>query len=273
MAIDHATDRTYLLTQAYASGANLDARKALYRFQRPQLQFVDWALDQIDWHGARAAADVGCGNGAYLGRLAGRVPRVIGLDLSRGMLAEIVSGHAAHAPLRLAVADAQALPLRSACLDVALAMHMLYHVPDIAAAARELRRVLRPSGVLLAATNGEGHLRELFDLLAAACVAVGGAPRALPISFRRFTAENGRAVLETAFAHVEWRATTAALLVPETAPIIAYLNSLRGWAQHELPPGVTWETCLAHVERLVAEHLRAEGALRIATVAGVFVCR
>jgi SAM-dependent methyltransferase len=270
---DHATDRTYLLTQAYASGANLDARKALYRYQTPQLHFADWTIEQIDWCGVDATVDVGCGNGAYLGRLAGRVPCLVGLDLSPGMIAEIVRGAERHAPLRLAVADAQALPLRTASMDVGLAMHMLYHVPDIVAAVRELRRVLRPSGVLLAATNGEGHLRELFDLLAAGYVAAGGAPRTLPLSFGRFTAENGRAVLQTAFEQVEWRPATSALMVPETAPIVAYLNSMSGWAQNDLPPGVTWETCMVHVERLVAERLAAEGAFRIATIAGVFVCR
>src|SRR5689334_6773436 len=140
MMNDHATDRTYLITQAYANGANLDARKALYRFQAPQRHFVDWVLDHIDWGGVGVAVDVGCGNGAYLGRLAGRGPRLLGVDLSRGMLEEIVRAHGLRAPFHLAVADAQAVPLRDASTDVVLAMHMLYHVPDIAAAVREMRR-------------------------------------------------------------------------------------------------------------------------------------
>jgi len=36
-----------------------------------------------------------------------------------------------------------------------LAVHMLYHVPDREAAARELRRVLAPEGVCVAVTPRE----------------------------------------------------------------------------------------------------------------------
>ena len=31
-------------------------------------------------------------------------------------------------------------------MDVALAMHMLYHVPDVPAAVAELRRIVKPGG-------------------------------------------------------------------------------------------------------------------------------
>ena len=47
-------------------------------------------------------------------------------------------------------------------MDVALAMHMLYHVPDIPAAVRELRRSTRPVGTVLASTNGTGSLSEVW---------------------------------------------------------------------------------------------------------------
>ena len=45
---------------------------------------------------------------------------------------------------------------------------MLYHVPDIALAAAEARRVLRPGGVFVAVTNGRAHLAELRTLVEAA---------------------------------------------------------------------------------------------------------
>jgi SAM-dependent methyltransferase len=39
-------------------------------------------------------------------------------------------------------------------IDVAGIDSMLYHVPDVRAAAREIRRVLRPDGLFVAVTNG-----------------------------------------------------------------------------------------------------------------------
>jgi ubiquinone/menaquinone biosynthesis C-methylase UbiE len=66
------------------------------------------------------------------------------------------------------VGDIQELPLADGSVDAALAMHMLYHVPDIALAARELRRVVRPGGVLMASTNAADDKAEVGELWAAA---------------------------------------------------------------------------------------------------------
>jgi SAM-dependent methyltransferase len=88
---------------------------------------------------AKVVADIGCGNGTYLRALSEAGAVALGLDLSAGMLRAVPDGHS-----DLALADAQSLPLRTGCVDAAIAMHMLYHVPDPALAVREARRVLRP---------------------------------------------------------------------------------------------------------------------------------
>src|SRR5262245_16752674 len=141
------TDRQHLTTQAYADSANLAARANIYRYQQPQVDLIDWVLEQVAWGGAERVLAVGCGPGAYMRRLARRPGlRLIGMDLSRGMLGDLLAGWDSAPPPALAVADVQSLPLPGASCDVALAMHMLYHVPDIERAAGELRRVLRAGG-------------------------------------------------------------------------------------------------------------------------------
>src|SRR6202167_61896 len=67
-------------------------------------------------------------------------------------------------------ADATALPLAPGSVDLLLAMHMLYHVPDPLDAVREFRRVTRPGGTVVVGLNGADHLRELL----AATTAGGG---------------------------------------------------------------------------------------------------
>jgi SAM-dependent methyltransferase len=47
-----------------------------------------------------------------------------------------------------------ALPVEDASFDVVLCLQVLEHVPDPAAAVRELRRVVRPGGRVLASTHG-----------------------------------------------------------------------------------------------------------------------
>lgn len=71
-------------------------------------------------------------------------------------------------------ADATALPLRSASADLALAMHMLYHVPDPLDAVRELRRVTGPGGTAVVGLNGAGHQGALRAALMAAGVSKPG---------------------------------------------------------------------------------------------------
>ena len=271
-----STDRQHLTTAAYASSAHLAARQAIYAYQQPPIDLPGWALAQVTWRGGETVLDVGCGNGVYLGRLAAQpVPpaRLLGFDLSRGMLADLVRDWPPARPQpRLVVADIQALPLPDAEVDVVLAMHMLYHVPDLERAVAELRRVLRPGGVLLAATNGDGHLRELAEVIETAVARVAGQPITLPrASGLRFSLENGADRLRTAFARVERRDVPSELVIPAAEPVVRYANSM-ATLREALPAGTTWEAVLAEVERLATAAIAAHGALRVATRAGVFVC-
>jgi ubiquinone/menaquinone biosynthesis C-methylase UbiE len=110
---------------------------------------------------------VGCGNGFDLRQIVpqGRCRHAICLDLSAGMLRSLRDLRHSGA-LSLIQADGQRLPLANQAVDVA--MHMLYHVPDIRAAIAELRRITRADGTVLASTNSSGHLAEIHELLGAA---------------------------------------------------------------------------------------------------------
>lgn len=268
-------DRDHLQTKAYADSAHLNARVAIYDYQRPKIDLIAWVISQVDWRGDEHVLDIGCGPGRYLRRLAERHPQIqlIGMDLSRGMLVDTRNGWAGAAPgLSLAVADAQAIPLQDASCDITMAMHMLYHVPDIARTAAELRRVLRPGGTLLAATNGADHTRELNELYNTAVANLTGySPQSLKWS-SRFTLEGGAAALQTAFGHVERRDAISTLEIPEPAPLLGYLNSMRATHEPDLPADLEWETVIAEAERLAHETIARSGIFRVHTHAGVFIC-
>ena len=170
-----ATDRARLVGAAYGTPDPLMARVALYAYEREPFDFVAWVLDLVEAEHPVSArsrvVDIGCGPGRYVAALRERHPGIttVGLDLSPGMAsATLDTGTPA------AVADAMQLPIRSASCDVAIAAHMLYHVPDIALAAAELARVVDPSGVVAIVTNGRDHLRELDELASAAFASVAG---------------------------------------------------------------------------------------------------
>lgn len=64
------------------------------------------------------------------------------------------AGRRLHHPA-FVVAGIQALPFPANHFDGAMANHVLYHLPDIATAARELARVVKEDGWLLATTNSD----------------------------------------------------------------------------------------------------------------------
>lgn len=112
--------------------------------------------------GPRHVLEVATGTGSLLPELvtvAGTGGSVVAVDRSLGMLRRVVI------PVPRAQADALALPVRSGCVDVAVAAFVLFLLPDADAAARELHRVLRPGGLLLAATWGEQRPTRADELL------------------------------------------------------------------------------------------------------------
>jgi SAM-dependent methyltransferase len=98
-------------------------------------------------------------------------------------------------------ADLTALPLRDGAVDVALAVHMLYHVPDREAAIRELRRVVAVGGTCVAVTNGSRHTRSLRDLIERAVRRETPGWRMRPVT-HTFTADNAAAQLSAVFESV-----------------------------------------------------------------------
>ena len=95
--------------------------------------------------------DVGCGPGTITVDLARRVApgRVVGIDRA-GEVLEQAKAHAAESgvPVELRTGDVYALDFADACFDVVHAHQVLQHLTDPVRALREMRRVLRPGGVV-----------------------------------------------------------------------------------------------------------------------------
>ncbi|OLD63116.1 MAG: hypothetical protein AUI47_10415 [Acidobacteria bacterium 13_1_40CM_2_68_5] len=101
---------------------------------------------------AGRALDIGCGSGLMTEALVERGWEVWGLDLLESAVAwasaeaEKASwGDRAH----YVVGDAEALPFSTATFDTVIAMGVLEYLPDVHRFVSEVRRVLRPSGLLV----------------------------------------------------------------------------------------------------------------------------
>jgi ubiquinone/menaquinone biosynthesis C-methylase UbiE len=106
----------------------------------------DLEIELTQRYGAgRDVLECGCGTGLLLERIAAFARTAKGIDLSPGMLAR------AHARgLDVCEGSVTELPFGDACFDVTCSFKVLAHVPDIGRALKEMARVTRPGGVILA---------------------------------------------------------------------------------------------------------------------------
>jgi SAM-dependent methyltransferase len=165
--------------------------------------------------------------------------------------------------------DVQSLPFSPGCFDVVLAPHMLYHVPDIAVAANEIRRVLSSEGLFVAVTNSVTNFRELRALVEAA---VGTDWRMHRPSDQRFSMETGAGSLSPAFESVvRVDCPTSHLVVSDIDALAAYVASVGD--HYEAQVDVAWSEVVSAVREMAGAAIARDGELRLSTGGGAFVCR
>jgi hypothetical protein len=85
-----------------------------------------------------------------------------------------------------------------------------------------------------------------------------------------FTMDGGGPELEASFGSVVAHEFTSWLVVDEAAPILAYARSMGAFVGDATGAS---DPVIAELERRVADAIARDGAVRIRTAAGCFVCR
>jgi ubiquinone/menaquinone biosynthesis C-methylase UbiE len=111
----------------------------------------------LDLVRGKEVLEVGCGTGLILSRLAPIASRVVGVDLSAGMLEK-----ARARGLTVVQANALALPFPDASFDVAVSFKVLAHIEDIRGAVSEMCRVVKPGGYVAAEFYNKHSIRSLI---------------------------------------------------------------------------------------------------------------
>lgn len=241
----------------YATAANLNRRISIHeKYSRNRQGFGPWIVSQYALEPGMTVLELGCGTaGMWQGTKLPEGCRLVLTDFSAGMLEE-ARRHTSHlAGVAYRQVDAQDIPFPDGSFDAVIANMMLYHVPDMAKALGEIRRVLRPGGAFYAATFGEhGVVEAVAEMLG---VTLEGN--------HRFTLQNGGEQLGRVFQQVTVARYDDALDVTDPADLVAYLRSMASME-------VLWEVS----DEALLEAFRArmvDGVLHLPKEYGMFICR
>ncbi len=169
----------------------------------------------------RAVLDLGAHSGALSRALATRsgVEQVVALEPSIGFLTKSAGSPVA--------ADPEFLPFRDRSFDLAISSLALHWVADLPGTLVQLRRVLKPDGLLLAAMPGGATLAELRTALIEAELAEegGASPRVSPTVD---LADAAALLQRTGFAMPVADADAITVTYPS---ILALMSDLRGMGE------------------------------------------
>ena len=262
--MDWAADQQYLVGDQYRDSSNLSARIRLHKlFSTNGYGWHRWVFDHLTGLPDDARIlELGCGRGDLWVENLDRIPPDWGItltDLSPGMIEEARSNLKDCArPFDYEVVDAQSIPYSEGTFDGVVANHMLYHVPDRAKGIAEIHRVLKPGGLLFAATNGHGNMGELWDMLDNTAHAEFGRVE------NHFRLEDGERELREVFQKVAVDRYPDALNVTDVGPVIDYINSTgRKLNDHQA----------SEIRRGIQDRIDCDGKFVIRKASGILTAR
>lgn len=265
MDLIHMTSMEKSLKNQYLDASNINARIHLHElYSTNKKGWFSWLYEQYHLTHGMKVLEIGCGDGTLWTTNSDKLPDTLSVtltDISEGMLRDARRNlsSCSNKDFSYVVADAAHLPFSNSTFDVVLANHVLFYLDNPVDALKEIKRVLKPNGVLFASTYGEHHMEEVTSL-------ARGFDERITLSadnlYHHFGKENGASILSSCFFHVTWADYEDSLFVTEAAPLISYILSCHGNQNQYLAS--RYRDFAAYIEKQVT------GGFSITKEAGLF---
>ncbi len=249
------------LVAQYATSANLTARIALHqRCSTNPYGLQRWIFDRLALASGQRVLEVACGTGSLWLENHDRIPPLgihVLSDSSINMVATARSSVAHSSYVACALPD---LGFADESFGLVIANHILYHVAERERGLRDIRRVLRQGGSFVAATNGQGHLREILLLMSDFEIDYAGASPP-------FTLENGEEQLHPVFEDVQRHEYVDSLRITDPELLLGYIASVSARAKAVV------ETRGKEMRSAIETRIGREGAFYVTKSTGAFSAR
>ncbi|WP_434304968.1 MerR family transcriptional regulator [Clostridium botulinum] len=174
--------------------------------------------------------ELGCGDASLWNKNFSHIPsnwEITLTDFSDGMLKDAKKNLGEkRSRFNFKIVNAESIPFEEESFNVVIANHMLYHVPNINKALKEINRVLKSEGILFASTIGKNHMNEIREIISAFDIYnLTSKSWELTDSFQL---ENGLKIVSEYFNMVELKRYKDNLKVTDPIYILDYIFSMPG---------------------------------------------
>ncbi|APF27692.1 MerR family transcriptional regulator [Clostridium sporogenes] len=174
--------------------------------------------------------ELGCGDASLWNKNFNHIPsnwEITLTDFSDGMLKDAKKNLGEkRSRFNFKIVNAENIPFEEESFDVVIANHMLYHVPNINKALKEINRVLKSEGILFASTVGKNHMKEIREIISTFDIySLTSESWEITDSFQL---ENGLKIVSEYFNMVELKRYKDNLKVTDPVYILDYIFSMPG---------------------------------------------
>lgn len=174
--------------------------------------------------------ELGCGDASLWNKNFNHIPSnwdITLTDFSEGMLKDAKKNlREKRSRFNFKIVNAESIPFEEESFDVVIANHMLYHVPNINKALKEINRVLKSQGILFASTVGKNHMKEIREIISTFDI-YNLTSESWEIT-DSFQLENGLKIVSEYFNMVELKRYKDNLKVTDPVYILDYIFSMPG---------------------------------------------
>lgn len=208
--------------------------------------------------------ELGCGEGSLWTENLQLIPKNVHItvsDISEGMIRDVRRNIGTDDRFSYECFDCQQIPAQANTYDMVIANHVLFYCDDITQACSEIKRVLKPDGILLCSTYGTAHMQEITELVQKFDSRIILAAENL---YERFGLDNGAEILNQYFSKVAIEKYEDAIVIDKADPLIEYILSCHGNQNQYLLD--KYQEFRQYVKKQV------KGQYRITKDAGYFLC-